>query len=107
MTKVAVICCQKAQDICSLSKDLLAVKEGTGSFTGVGPTEIVGCIFCGGCTGERVIKRAIILEKTGADIIALSSQLKQESGNTCPYHSKIWSNLTRKLSSVVLLDGTY
>lgn len=107
MTKVAIICCQKAQDIRSVSKDLLAAQEGTGSFTGAGPQEIIGCIFCGGCTGKRVVKRAKMLERNGADIIALSSQLKQENGGICPHYTKIRIDLTRRLPSVVVLDGTY
>lgn len=107
MAKVAIICCPKAKDIGGVSNDLLAAQEGTGSFTGVGPSEIIGCVFCGGCTGKRLIERAKMLKRNGADIIALSSQLMQSAGGNCPHHAKISAELTRRFPSIIVLNGTY
>lgn len=106
MVKVGIIFCSKCVDTCWDIKDLVAMKEGTGVFTDLGPAKLVGCICCEGCSGKRVVDRAKLLIKCGADIIAFSSCTNNinADGNTCPYSKHILEEMSKQLKTTIIID---
>lgn len=101
MTKVGIIGCPKTTDFCWEAREMQAAREGEGIFKDIGPTEIIGCVTCGGCPGKKLANRARILSLCGADIIALSSGFNE----TCPHRSSLLNLLSKRLKAVIVLDS--
>lgn len=106
MVKVGFIVCPKYGDITWETKDFAAVQKGAGVFSDLGPTAVIGCIACSGCPGKRVVDRAKLLIKCGADIIAMSSCMSSTDSdeNACPYYERILEELSKQLRSTIIID---
>jgi len=87
MKKIGIIRCMQTEDICPGTKDFKAIKEGTSAFEETGPAELVGFVSCGGCPGDKVVKRAEKLIENGAEIVAFATCMKK--GKTCPNFDQI------------------
>ena len=73
--KVGIIRCMQTEDYCPGTADFKAVREKTGTFSGIGEEiEVIGFINCGGCPGKKAILRARELVKCNA---ALYSRRKK------------------------------
>lgn len=105
MLKIGLIGCKKSSDLCWENKDFLAVRQGEGVFKNVGPAELVGCFTCGGCPGKKIVDRATLLVRGGADIIALSSSMQDTvDGFACPYYQTMRQALSKQFKSVIIVD---
>ena len=105
MLTAGLIGCKKSRDTCWENTDLLAVRQGYGVFKDIGPLELIGCFTCGGCPGKKIVERANLLVKAGADIIALSSSMQNTGdGSACPYYESIREALGKQLKSVIIVD---
>lgn len=71
--KVGIIRCQQTEDLCPATTCIKCASAGKLAFEGVGPSEIVGIVSCGGCPGKRAVSRAKMLVDRGAEVIALAS----------------------------------
>ncbi|SCM79192.1 putative CGGC domain protein [uncultured Sporomusa sp.] len=106
MVKVGFIICPQYGDMTWQTKDFAAVKKGAGVFRDLGPAVVVGSIACAGCPGKRVVDRAKLLIKCGADIIAVSSCMSSTASdkNACPYYEHILAELSKQLRSTIVID---
>ena len=86
MKKVGIIRCQQTEDMCPGVKCLKTAPEGKDAFAELGACEVVGVVSCGGCPGKRAVRRAQMLQKMGAEAIAMASciMLGTPIGFPCP-----------------------
>jgi predicted metal-binding protein len=90
------------------NSDFLAVRQGEGVFKNIGPAELIGCFNCGGCPGKRIVDRAKLLVKGGADVIALSASMHNscDGHGVCPFYDTIQKTLANQLGSIIIVDPT-
>lgn len=110
MIKAGIIRCQQTEDMCPGDTDFIMARTGEGVFKETGPVEIMGFVTCGGCPGKKVLMRARLLVRKGADIIVLASCMSRESpvGFPCPHFEQIKKMVRQKVpGSITILDWTH
>ncbi len=110
MAKVGIIRCQQTEDLCGGTADFQFAAKGKGAFEGVGPSEVVGFVSCGGCPGKRAVARAKMLKERGAEVIVTAScmTLGTPLGFPCPHKDMILATIRRALGDgVTVLDYTH
>lgn len=73
--KVGIIRCEARTHECAGYKCFPAAQHATGMFTGYTNVEIVGFDTCGGCgrkKADKIVDRALRLQRKGAEVIHLS-----------------------------------
>ena len=108
--KVGIIRCQQTEDLCPATTCIKCASAGKLAFEGVGPSEIVGIVSCGGCPGKRAVSRAKMLVDRGAEVIALASCIFKGTpiGFPCPHAGQIKSAIARKVGeNIQVLDYTH
>ncbi len=107
--KVGIIRCQQTEDLCPATTCIKCASGGKLAFEGVGPSEIVGIVSCGGCPGKRAVSRAKMLVDRGAEVIALASCIFKGTpiGFPCPHAAQMKAAIVRKVGeNIQVLDYT-
>ncbi len=109
MTKVGIIRCQQTEDLCPATTCLACAAHAQGSFSELGPCQVVGVVSCGGCPGKRAVTRAQKLVEKGAEAIALASCISKgvPINFPCPHYEQMASAIKAKIGDVPLLDHTH
>ena len=108
--KVGIIRCQQPEDLCPATTCIKCASAGKLAFEGVGPSEIVGIVSCGGCPGKRAVSRAKMLVDRGAEVIALASCIFKGTpiGFPCPQAAQVKAAIVRKVGeNIQVLDYTH
>lgn len=108
--KIGIIRCLQTEDLCPGTTDFKVASSGTCAFEGIGPSEILGFVSCGGCPGKRAISRAKMLVDRGASVIAFASCMKKGHpiGFPCPFFSQIKMAIEKKLGNTIsIIDWTH
>lgn len=108
--KAGIIRCQQTEDMCPGNSDFKAAKEGILAFEETGPVEIIGFVSCGGCPGKKVVPRAELMVKRGAEIIVLASCISRGNpiGFPCPHFNNMKDSIIRKLGdNIKIIDWTH
>ena len=111
--KLGIIRCQQTEDYCPGTKCFQTVQSKQGAFAALnssGDIELVGFTNCGGCPGKRVLARAELLLKKGANTIAFGScvQKGMPLDFPCPFAARMKKLLQTKLpADIRILDYTH
>jgi predicted metal-binding protein len=105
--KVGIIRCQQTEDMCPGTMDFKVAREGMLGFEGIGPSEIIGFVSCGGCPGKKAVTRAKMMVERGAEAIVFASCISK--GNpiefACPYYEEMKSAVSKKLGADIKIIG--
>ena len=110
MKKVGMIRCQQTEDMCPGTTDFKVAKGGKLAFDGIGPSEVVGFVSCGGCPGKRAVGRAEIMVERGAEVIAFVSCISRGNpiGYPCPHYANMRDAVIKAIGpDIEILEWTH
>ena len=111
--KLGIIRCMQTEDYCPGTKCFHTVQSKQGAFAELnsdGAIELIGFTNCGGCPGKRVLARAELLLKKGANTIAFGSCVQKglPLDFPCPFAARMKKLLQNKLPAEIrILDYTH
>ncbi len=103
--RVGIIRCEERSNQCAGYKCLPAMQNRTGQFKGYDAIELVGFETCGGCgrnKADKILARALRLQKKGAEVIHLSNCIL----SACPF-KKIYERALKEEGGLLIIEGTH
>lgn len=108
--KIGIIRCQQTEEFCPATTCIKCAQAGKLAFEEMGPSEIVGIVSCGGCSGKHAVNRARLLVERGAEVIALASCIFKGTpiGFPCPHAEEMKKAIVNKVGeNIRVLDYTH
>lgn len=104
--RVAIIRCARTEKNCMAGGCINTINNGTGSLKNIDEKfEFAGMISCGGCPGDNVKERALMLKNKPIDAIMLSTcvtkTISSRSNPTCLYQDKMIKEIKEAINSEI------
>jgi predicted metal-binding protein len=105
--KAGIIRCRQTEDLCPGTRDFKVAKAGKGAFEGIGASEVIGFVSCGGCPGKRAVARAKNMVERGAEIIVFTTCISKGTpiGFPCPHAEQMKEAVTKAVGDKVIVLG--
>ncbi|WP_440953742.1 CGGC domain-containing protein [Methanococcoides sp. FTZ1] len=104
--KIAVLRCDIVSEACPGTGCFKAFNERRVKFTDYdGNAQMIAFFTCGGCSGRRVFRLVRSLQKSGVDVIHLSSCMQMKNYPECPHIDTIRKTIEN--AGIKIVEGTH